>query len=44
MTQNIYFTADLHFGHKNILTLANRRFKSIEDLPIVYPSPIIIPL
>ena len=31
MTQNIYFTADLHFGHKNILTLANRRFKSIED-------------
>ena len=31
MTQNIYFTADLHFGHKNILTLANRRFSSIQE-------------
>ena len=31
MTQNIYFTADLHFGPKNILTLAHRRFKSIEE-------------
>lgn len=26
----IYFTADLHFGHKNILTLAGRDFSSIE--------------
>ena len=27
----IYFTADLHFGHKNILTLAGRDFPSIEE-------------
>lgn len=31
MDQNIYFIADLHFGHKNILTLANRRFSSIQE-------------
>lgn len=31
MDQNIYFTADLHFGHKNILTLSNRRFSSIKE-------------
>ena len=31
MSQRIFFTADLHFGHKNILTLANRRFNSIEE-------------
>ena len=31
MAQNIYFIADLHFGHKNILTLANRRFSSIQE-------------
>ena len=31
MDQKIYFTADLHFGHKNILTLANRKFNSIEE-------------
>lgn len=26
-----YLTADLHLGHKNILTLANRRFDNIEE-------------
>lgn len=31
MTQKIYFIADLHLGHKNILTLANRRFDSIQE-------------
>ena len=31
MQQKIFFTADLHFGHKNILTLANRRFKSVQE-------------
>lgn len=27
----IYFTADLHLGHKNILTLAGRDFQSIDE-------------
>ena len=31
MDYKIYFTADLHFGHKNILTLAHRKFDSIEE-------------
>lgn len=26
-----YFIADLHFGHKNILTLCNRRFTDIDE-------------
>ena len=30
-TPKIFFTADLHLGHKNILTLAGRRFDSIEE-------------
>ena len=29
--QKVYFTADLHLGHKNILTLSNRKFSSIEE-------------
>lgn len=28
----IYFTADLHFGHENILRYANRSFENIEDM------------
>lgn len=31
MNQKSFFIADLHFGHKNILTLANRRFRSIQE-------------
>jgi len=28
----IYFTADLHFGHENIITFCDRPFDSVEDM------------
>ena len=31
MSNKKYFTADLHLGHKNILTLSRRKFNTIED-------------
>ena len=31
MNNKKFFTADLHLGHKNILTLAKRKFNSIEE-------------
>jgi calcineurin-like phosphoesterase family protein len=29
---NRYFVADLHFGHANILTFEDRRYKNVEDM------------
>ena len=29
----IYFTADLHLGHENIMHLCNRPFNNIEEHP-----------
>ena len=34
MSQKIFFTADLHFGHKNIITMTKRKFGSIEKVEI----------
>ena len=28
----VYFTADMHFGHRGIITMQNRPFESVEEM------------
>ena len=28
----VYYTADMHFGHRGIITMQNRPFESVEEM------------
>jgi calcineurin-like phosphoesterase family protein len=38
MSQNTFFTSDLHFGHSNVINYSNRPFSSVEEMDQILVS------